>query len=92
MVVERAGDVQGNDKIKQPLQAEMHELERGAKRLVDGNVLEFDRSKPDGVPRKLLDVTRIQKLGWRHRIGLSDGVADAYRWYLEHIAHGAAKG
>jgi GDP-L-fucose synthase len=48
--------------------------------------LEFDPSKPDGMPRKLLDVTRLQGLGWRPRIGLREGIADAYRWYLDHVA------
>ena len=46
--------------------------------------LTFDASKPDGTPRKLLDVSKLSGLGWRARIGLRDGVADAYRWFLEH--------
>jgi GDP-L-fucose synthase len=45
--------------------------------------LEFDPSKPDGTPRKLLDVSRIESLGWRARIALSDGIQDTYRWFLE---------
>ena len=44
----------------------------------------FDSTKPDGSPRKLLDVTRLHALGWRHRMNLQDGIADAYRWFLEH--------
>jgi len=48
--------------------------------------LVFDRSKPDGTPRKLLDVGRVHALGWRHRIGLRDGIAETYRWYLDHVA------
>jgi GDP-L-fucose synthase len=44
----------------------------------------FDASKPDGTPRKLLDVSRLHRLGWRHRISLEAGLKDAYRWYLEH--------
>ncbi|NGP53778.1 GDP-L-fucose synthase [Thioalkalivibrio sp. XN8] len=47
--------------------------------------LEFDTSKPDGTPRKLLDVSRLKALGWEARIGLEEGLRDAYRWYLEHI-------
>jgi GDP-L-fucose synthase len=43
----------------------------------------FDRSKPDGTPRKLLDVSRLTELGWRARIGLRDGIASTYRWYLQ---------
>lgn len=46
----------------------------------------FDRAKPDGVPRKLLDVTRLNRMGWRPRIALRDGLAETYRWYVEHRA------
>ena len=47
-------------------------------------VLSFDTTKPDGMPRKLLDVSRLHALGWRHRIGLKEGIAETYRWFLEH--------
>lgn len=43
-----------------------------------------DTSKPDGTPRKLMDVSRIHAMGWKARVGLGDGVADTYRWYLDH--------
>ncbi len=43
-----------------------------------------DTSKPDGTPRKLLDVSRLHSLGWRARISLRDGVAQTYQWFLEH--------
>jgi len=46
--------------------------------------IRFDTSKPDGTPRKLLDVSRLNRLGWRHTISLEDGLLDTYRWYLEH--------
>ena len=46
--------------------------------------LTFDSSKPDGMPRKLLDVSRLHALGWRHRIGLEEGIASTYRWFLEN--------
>ena len=46
----------------------------------------YDTSKPDGTPRKLVDVSRIAGLGWRARIPLEDGVASTYRWFLEHVA------
>jgi GDP-L-fucose synthase len=46
--------------------------------------LVFDESKPDGMRRKLLDVTRIHTLGWRHRIALPEGLASTYRWFLAH--------
>lgn len=41
----------------------------------------FDPSKPDGTPRKLLDVSRIHALGWRAAIGLEEGIASTYQWY-----------
>lgn len=44
--------------------------------------LDFDASKPDGTPRKLLDVSRINALGWKAKIGLDQGLKDAYAWYL----------
>jgi GDP-L-fucose synthase len=44
--------------------------------------LAFDTSKPDGTPRKLLDVSRLQGLGWRPRISLREGLKDAYRWFV----------
>jgi len=47
-----------------------------------GNIV-FDRSKPDGTPRKLLDVSKIQSLGWRHEINLLDGIEKTYDWYLK---------
>ncbi len=46
--------------------------------------LVFDSTKPDGTPRKLMDSSRIAALGWRPRIGLDEGIADAYRWFLDH--------
>ena len=47
-------------------------------------VLKFDPSKPDGTPRKLLDVSRLSGLGWRPRLALEEGIASTYRWFLEH--------
>jgi len=44
--------------------------------------LEFDRSKPDGTPRKLLDVGRLRKLGWSPRVDLETGIAAAYKDFL----------
>ncbi|MEO8019344.1 MAG: GDP-L-fucose synthase [Pseudomonadota bacterium] len=46
--------------------------------------LRFDTSKPDGTPRKLLEVSRIKALGWAPRIELSAGLVDTYRWFCEH--------
>ena len=46
--------------------------------------IEFDRSKPDGTPRKLLDVSRLQSLGWSAAISLPEGLKDAYAWFLDN--------
>jgi GDP-L-fucose synthase len=46
--------------------------------------LRFDTSKPDGMPRKLLDVSRLHALGWRHRIGFREGITATYQWFLEN--------
>ncbi len=51
--------------------------------------LVFDDSKPDGTPRKLLDVSRLHALGWRARTDLEEGIASTYKWYTEHLAERA---
>jgi GDP-L-fucose synthase len=61
--------------------AELAELVRGIVGF-DGGVV-FDRSKPDGTPRKLLDVTKLTRLGWRPKVALADGIRSTYRWFLE---------
>jgi GDP-L-fucose synthase len=48
--------------------------------------IEFDPSKPDGMPRKLLDLSRINALGWQASITLEEGIRDTYRWFLENQA------
>jgi GDP-L-fucose synthase len=48
---------------------------------LEGEIV-FDTSKPDGTPRKLMDVSRLAASGWQPRIGLSEGIADTYQWYL----------
>jgi GDP-L-fucose synthase len=45
--------------------------------------LTFDTTKPDGAPRKLIDVTRLENMGWKYSVDLKDGLADTYKWYLE---------
>ena len=52
--------------------------------------IDFDSSKPDGTPRKLMDVTRLKALGWESQISLEDGLQDAYSWFIENqnIARG----
>jgi GDP-L-fucose synthase len=51
----------------------------------EGRII-FDSSKPDGTPRKLLDISRIRGLGWSPRISLEQGVRDVHGWYLREIA------
>ncbi|HEV7282113.1 MAG TPA: GDP-L-fucose synthase [Pirellulaceae bacterium] len=51
--------------------------------------LRFDESKPDGTPRKLLDVSKIAGLGWRPQVGLREGLARTYAWFLENVACGS---
>ncbi|MEO0450000.1 MAG: GDP-L-fucose synthase [Pseudomonadota bacterium] len=46
--------------------------------------LEWDASKPDGTPRKLMDVSKLDRLGWRASISLKDGLEHTYQWFLEH--------
>jgi GDP-L-fucose synthase len=54
-------------------------------------VLTWDASKPDGTPRKLLDVSKLHDLGWRHSIGLREGIARTYDWFLQNAAPEAPK-
>ena len=61
---------------------ELADLVREATGYTGGLV--FDTSKPDGTPRKLLDISRLRGLGWSPKIPLRDGIAQTYRWYLEH--------
>ena len=49
----------------------------------DGEI-KYDTSKPDGTPRKLLDISKLKKLGWKPEIKLRDGVAQSYAWFLDH--------
>lgn len=62
----------------------IRELAELVKKVTDfeGDII-WDESKPDGTPRKLLDVTRIHSLGWKHKINLKDGIARTYAWYKE---------
>ena len=47
--------------------------------------IEYDTSKPDGAPRKLMDNTKLRNLGWQPQIGLKEGLRDAYQWYVDNI-------
>jgi GDP-L-fucose synthase len=48
--------------------------------------IEFDQSKPDGTPRKLLDVSLLHSIGWSDAISLPAGLKDTYAWFLDHQA------
>jgi GDP-L-fucose synthase len=52
----------------------------------DGKIV-FDKTKPDGIARKTLDVSRLRKLGWQAKTGLAEGIEKTYRWHLEHIGN-----
>jgi GDP-L-fucose synthase len=52
--------------------------------------IEWDTTKPDGTPRKLMDVTRLHALGWQHKISLREGITQVVTWYLKQRA-GSAK-
>ena len=62
--------------------AELARLVAGATRFI-GHIT-FDPSKPDGAPRKLMNVSRLSDLGWRAKIGLREGIEDTYRWFLSN--------
>jgi len=61
----------------------IHELAEIIKEIVEykGEIV-YDASKPDGTPRKLLDVTRLHQSGWKHKTSLSEGIKTVYEWYL----------
>lgn len=54
--------------------------------------LEWDLTKPDGAPRKLLDSARIQSLGWKPSVGLAAGLASTYQWYVAHVGIETTRG
>lgn len=60
----------------------IHDLALIVKKVVgyQGNIV-YDSSKPDGTPRKLLDVSRLHKSGWHHNVSLQEGVETVYNWY-----------
>jgi GDP-L-fucose synthase len=50
-----------------------------------GNLV-FDSTKPDGMPKKLLDVSKLHSTGWKHHISFDEGLARTYKWYLANVA------
>ena len=65
----------------------IRELAETMKQVVgfEGEIV-FDTSKPDGTPRKLMDVSRLERLGWKASVSLQDGLGMTYGWFLEHAA------
>lgn len=47
--------------------------------------IQWDLSKPDGTPRKLMDVSKMEKAGWKAKIGLEEGIAQTYHWFLKNV-------
>lgn len=67
------------------------ELAEMVRRVVHPNgTIRWDTTKPDGAPRKLLDVSRLHALGWRHRVSLGEGINQTYDWFFAN--HSAARG
>ena len=66
---------------------EIGQLAEMIKKIVGyGGDIIHDTSKPDGTPRKLLDVTRINRLGWKARIPLEKGIEETYKWYADSVS------
>jgi GDP-L-fucose synthase len=66
----------------------IRELAELIKEVIDyqGRII-FDATKPDGMPRKLLDISKIEKLGWSSKISLRDGIESTYKWFIQNIHH-----
>jgi len=65
------------------------ELAERIAKIVDWNgVFTFDQSKPDGMPRKVMDVSRLRNLGWSAETDFDTGMREAYEWYLAHVVKG----
>jgi GDP-L-fucose synthase len=61
------------------------ELAENVKRAVGfGGKIRWDTSKPDGTPRKLLDVTKIRGMGWKPKVSMEEGIGLAYDWFLRN--------
>jgi len=63
------------------------ELSEVIKQIVEFNgEIQYDNTKPDGTPRKLLDVSKLKALGWQPKISLREGIEMTYRWYVKEGA------
>ena len=78
----------GDSKYKESLNI-IKSLEQKSRKNVNNDFLKikFDKTKPDGTPRKLLDVSKIRKLGWEYNIKLEDGIKNTYSWFLKNISN-----
>jgi GDP-L-fucose synthase len=47
----------------------------------------WDSSKPDGTPRKLMDISKMHELGWKHKVKLEEGIKKTYDWFVENVEH-----
>ena len=70
----------------------IHELAEAIRDLVHPTAsIQFDTSKPDGMPRKVLDVSKLEALGWTARISLAEGLASTYDWYRNALEEGTVR-
>jgi GDP-L-fucose synthase len=56
-----------------------------------GNIV-YDTTRPDGTPRKLLDVSKAHSYGWKHQIKLEDGLRQTYAWFVDALNKGEVRG
>lgn len=78
-------DGEGHVNIGTGKEVSIRELAEIIKEVVGFNgELRFNTDKPDGTPRKLLDVSRLRKLGWTYNIELKNGITSAYEWYIDN--------
>ncbi|EMJ92066.1 GDP-L-fucose synthase [Leptospira alstonii] len=81
------GDPKGGEHVNvgSGIEVSIRELAETVKEVVGyQGLLTFDLTKPDGTPRKLLDVSKLHKMGWRHQVELRDGIRLAYKDFLEN--------
>ncbi|EKR65973.1 GDP-L-fucose synthetase [Leptospira weilii str. 2006001853] len=82
------GDAKGGEHVNvgSGIEVSIRELAETVKEVVGyQGLLTFDLTKPDGTPRKLLDVSKLHKMGWRHQVGLKEGIRLAFEDYLRKI-------
>jgi GDP-L-fucose synthase len=85
----------GNDivNIGSGIEVKIFELAKTVQKIIGYNgQIDFDVTKPDGTPRKLLDCSRLHSMGWRHSIDLEQGIALAYKDFMKKLEDGELKG